>query len=230
MRFIKNPHHFSDVDLKQIIKYLEPCCEHFKSFAMWDNDNKKNIVEVPEWEDKINEDVFLELYNKEKPLYGNNSKNLFKNNLDEVGLKHWIDGIIKVLSKKYQPITIRGNFYYPPTGYMGWHTNADTPGERIYITWASEDKKSFFRYYDNEKNEIVTDYDDKGLTIRQFTIPESAPHFWHCVGSECDRFSFGFMVGSDVTIDFDMYQKILDGLGDENITEYINKLVNEKHS
>ena len=228
MRYIKNP--LNEVEVEQIIKYLEPCCEHFKSYAMWDNDNKKNIVEVPEWKDKINEDVFLELYNKEKPQDGNNSKNLFKSYEDELGVNRLIDGIKKVLSKKYQPITIRGIFYYPPTGYMGWHTNANAPGERIYITWASEDKKSFFRYYDTEKNEIVTDYDDKGLTIRQFTIPESEPHFWHCVGSECDRFSFGFMVGSDVTIDSDMYQKILDGLGDENITEYINKLVYEKHS
>ena len=230
MRFIKNPHHFSDVDVDQIINNLAPCCEHFKSFAMWDNDNKKNIVEVSEWKDKINEDVFLKLYNKKKPQEGNNSKNLFKAYEDELGINLWMDSIKKILSKKYQPIIIRGIFYYPPTGYMGWHTNANTPGERIYITWASEDKKSFFRYYDTEKNEIVTDYDDKGLTIRQFTIPESAPHFWHCVGSECDRFSFGFMVGSDVTIDSDMYQKILDGLGDENITEYINKLVYEKHS
>ena len=228
MRYIKNP--LNDVEVENILKYLVPCCKHVREFAWYQNDHFKRVVEVPEWKDKINEDVFLELYNKEEPLDANNSKNLFKADEEELGLEPWFNGIKKVLGKKYQPITLRGSFYYPPTGYMGWHTNCGTPGERFYITWASEDKKSFFRYYDNEKNEIVTDYDDKGITIRQFTIPKSAPYFWHCVGSECDRFSFGFMVGSDVTLDFDMYQKILDGLGDGNITEYINKLVYEKHS
>ena len=227
MRYIENP--LNEVEVEQINKYLSPCCDHFKSYAMWGNDSKKNIIEVPEWEEKINEDAFLELYNKNEPQDGNNSKNLFKNDLDEVGLNFWINDIKKILSKKYNPITIRGTFYYPPTGYMGWHTNCNVPGERIYITWASENKKSFFRYYDSEKNKIVTDYDNKGITIRQFTIPVSAPHFWHCIGSECDRFSFGFMIGSDVKIDFDIYQKILNQIGDQDISKYINKLVYEKH-
>ena len=227
MRYIKNP--LNEVEVEQINKYLSPCCDHFKSYAMWNNDSKKNIIEVPEWEEKINEDAFLELYNKNEPQDSNNSKNLFKNELDEVGLNFWINDIEKILSKKYKPITIRGSFYYPPTGYMGWHTNCNVPGQRIYITWASENKKSFFRYYDSEKNEIVTDYDNKGITIRQFTIPESAPHFWHCIGSKCDRFSFGFMIGSDVKIDFDIYEKILNQIGDQDVSKYINKLVYEKH-
>ena len=229
MRLIRNP--LNEVEVEKIIENISPACEHAKRFAMHDNDRKKNIIEVPEWKDKINRESLMELYDKEEPLDLNNTKNLFQYNPGMVGDFKRSENIRQVLKDKYNlKVDPRGQFYYPPTGYMGWHTNANAPGERIYITWASEDKKSFFRYYDTEKNEIVTDYDDKGLTIRQFTIPESAPHFWHCVGSECDRFSFGFMVGSDVTIDFHTYQKILDGLGDENITEYINKLVNEKHS
>ena len=33
-----------------------------------------------------------------------------------------------------------------------------------------QDKKSFFRYKHPETNEIITDYDDKGITVRQFFI------------------------------------------------------------
>ena len=75
---------------------------------------------------------------------------------------------------------------------MGWHTNYDQPGHRLYITYSSENNKSFFRYRNRGENQIMTDYDDKGITIREFLVPYKKPYFWHCVGSECDRISFGF--------------------------------------
>ena len=227
MRFIKNPHHFSDVDVDQIINNLAPCCDHFKSFAMWDNEDRKNIVEVPEWKDDISYDKFLELSSRKPILDTNESKNMFR--ADKVGMDDHINEIKNVLKTKYQvKVDRRGQFYYPPTGFMGWHTNVGAPGERFYVTWASEDNKSFFRYYDDEKDEIITDYDDKGLTVRQFTIPTEKPYFWHCVGSECDRFSFGFLVHSDITLDFKIYQQILSKVGDRDISDYINELVDEK--
>ncbi len=90
-----------------------------------------------------------------------------------------------------------GHFLYPPTGYMGWHTNHTNPCIRLYITHATEDKKSFFRYRDRNTKEIITDYDNKGITIRKFFIPKHKPYFWHCVGSMCDRISFGFRINPE---------------------------------
>ena len=89
-------------------------------------------------------------------------------------------------------VSAAGQYFYPPTGYMSWHTNHRFPCHRVYITYASEDKKSFFRYRDPETGNIITDYDDKGITVRKFFVPFYPPYFWHCVGSECDRISFGF--------------------------------------
>jgi len=89
-------------------------------------------------------------------------------------------------------INISGHWYYPNQGYIGWHTNCDRPSKRLYITYASENKKSFFRYLKNK--EVITCYDNKGITIREFDIPEMPEFFWHCVGSECDRYSFGFKI------------------------------------
>ena len=43
-------------------------------------------------------------------------------------------------------IYISGHFYYPPTGFMGWHTNYKMPEERVYVTYASEKGESFIRY------------------------------------------------------------------------------------
>jgi len=211
MKVIRNP--LNEVEMEEIVKHIKPTCEHIKSFAMWDNDNKKTIVEVPEWKEHISYDKFLELSSKKPILDTNESKNLF--NGSEAGMDHHINEIKNVLKIKYQVrVDLRGTFYYPPTGFMGWHTNVGSPGERFYVTWASEDNKSFFRYYD-----------DKGLTVRRFTIPTGKPYFWHCVGSECDRFSFGFLVNSDITLDFNIYQKLLNDVGKDNIPDYVNKVI-----
>lgn len=225
MKLIRNP--LNEVEMEKIVKHIKPTCEHIKSFAMWDNDNRKTIVEVPEWKENISHDKFLELNSRKRIVDTNESKNMFK--ADQAGMANHINKIKDVLKNKYKVnVDLRGTFYYPPTGFMGWHTNFNSPGERFYVTWASEDNKSFFRYYDDEKDEIITDYDDKGLTVRQFTIPTGKPYFWHCVGSECDRFSFGFLVHSDITLDFKIYQQILSKVGDRDISDYINELVDEK--
>jgi len=89
-------------------------------------------------------------------------------------------------------ISMSGSFYYPDTGYMGWHTNYQEPCKRLYIVYADMAGRSFFRY--QEKRKIITDFDDQGLTIREFDIPGTKPYFWHCVGSTCNRFSFGFRI------------------------------------
>ena len=224
MRLIRNP--FNEHEVEKIIENMIPSIEHAKNYAMHDNDRKKTIVEVPEWKDKINRESLMELYNKKEPLDMNNTKNLFNYNVATVGNAEQAENIRQVLRDRYSlPVQARGQFYYPPTVYMGWHNNCEAPGEIFYITWASEDKKSFFRYYDYEKDEIITDYDDKGLTVRQFKVPESPPYFWHCVGSECDRFSVGFLVQSSVELDFDIYHKLLDKMEHKEISDYIGKLV-----
>ena len=224
MKVIRNP--LNEVEMEKIVKHIKPMCEHIKSFAMWDNDNKQNIIEVPEWKDHISHDTFLELSSRKPILDTNESKNMFR--ADEAGMDHHINVIKNVLKTKYQvKVDRRGQFYYPPTGFMGWHTNVGAPGERFYVTWASEDNKSFFRYYDDEKDEIITDYDDKGLTVRQFTIPTGKPYFWHCVGSECDRFSFGFRPSTWISLNFDLYQKLTNNLKGRGMSEYVNELLKE---
>ena len=104
--------------------------------------------------------------------------------------------IIEIVQEIYSAETVNmsGSFYYPDSGFMGWHTNCSDPCKTVlYIVYADEDQKSFFRYEDEEGN-IITDYDDKGLTIRQFELKGEKPYFWHCVGSTCNRFSFGFRI------------------------------------
>ncbi len=105
-----------------------------------------------------------------------------------------IEDLTKILKEVYigKKPSLSGSFVYPDTGYMGWHTNHLDPCKRLYIVYADEDKRSFFKY--EEDGKIITDFDDQGLTIREFDIPSTKPYFWHCVGSTCNRFSFGFRI------------------------------------
>lgn len=83
-----------------------------------------------------------------------------------------------------------GHFLYPPGGYMSWHTNSQKPGWRLYINYAEEPGKSFFRYLDPESGEIVTSY-DRQWNFRFFRIDPAKP-FWHTVYSDTYRYSLGF--------------------------------------
>ena len=85
-----------------------------------------------------------------------------------------------------------GFFWYPPGSYCGRHTNADLEGERTYFVWSPEDGKSFFRYYDAKNETIVTEPEQKGITVRKFSTSKDEP-FWHCVGSYTNRVSIGYM-------------------------------------
>ena len=84
-----------------------------------------------------------------------------------------------------------GLFIYPINGYCGWHTNDKNKGKRIYIVWAAEDNKSYFRYQDPTTKEIKTIWDKKGWKINTFDVDPSNS-YWHCVGSNTTRLSIGF--------------------------------------
>ena len=122
-----------------------------------------------------------------------NDKNLMK--FDKKFADKLLSNVRKMIG--HDRVETSGHFIYPPTGYMSWHTNHTNPCTRLYITYATEDKKSFFRYRDRKTKDIITDYDDIGITIRKFFIPKHKPYFWHCVGSMCNRISFGFRINPE---------------------------------
>ena len=85
-----------------------------------------------------------------------------------------------------------GHFWYPNTSYMGWHTNYRAPGWRVYLTHATEPGRSFFRYRDPVSGDVVTSH-DRLWDVRLFRVDPARP-FWHCIYSETDRFSFGYLI------------------------------------
>ncbi len=120
------------------------------------------------------------------------------NSREVVDLRRSVDDAVseKLAASFDAPYPLRvvcsGHFWYPPGGYMGWHTNSGAPGWRIYISHAREPGKSFFRYRDPESGQITTSWDHE-WDVRVFRITPEAP-LWHTVWSQTDRFSLGYCV------------------------------------
>lgn len=89
-------------------------------------------------------------------------------------------------------VTSSGHLLYPPGSYMGWHTNSKVPGWRIYVNYAEQEGRSFFRYRDPDTGKVIT-LNDRPWNIRIFKISRDRP-LWHAVYSETNRFSMGYMV------------------------------------
>ena len=117
------------------------------------------------------------------------------------------------LLKKYNPkfmyflqckfpncsIVLAGEFVYPKNGYMGWHTNANTPYLRCYMTY-SENGDSYFKYRDPYTKEIVVSKDNIGWTMRYFKISDRIDELlWHCVYSNTTRISLGYRIINNLT-------------------------------
>ena len=145
---------------------------------------REEIKNHPEWKDAISMEALKDLWWRDVNVSSQN--NLMKFDWQ------YSDSLLHVVKSIYPNYRVysSGHFYYPKTGYMGWHTNSNEPQKRVYLVYALEDQKSFFRYY--KKDSMVTDYDNRGLNVREFEATDKRPFFWHCVGSECDRYSFGF--------------------------------------
>lgn len=115
---------------------------------------------------------------------------------DIIALRKSVDNIVRdripKLFKADGQLTaiVSGHFYFPPGGFMGWHTNSRVPGWRFYVTHAEEPGKSFLRFRDPKTNSIITAW-DKRWNVRLFRIDPQEP-LWHAVYSSTHRYSIGY--------------------------------------
>lgn len=84
--------------------------------------------------------------------------------------------------------------FYPPGGFVSWHTNWDAHCYQLLFTW-SETGAGYFSYYDIESDSIVKIPDVKGWQCRHFyfgRIDEPKHHCWHTAHTECERFTLAY--------------------------------------
>ena len=83
--------------------------------------------------------------------------------------------------------------YYPPGGFVGWHTNWDASAYQVLFTWSDGD--GYFTYYDNETDEVVTIPDVKGWQCRHYYFgPKEEPEniFWHAAYAGGERITLAY--------------------------------------
>ena len=76
--------------------------------------------------------------------------------------------------------------WYPPGGFMDWHTNSNNPGKRLYVAW-SETGDSGMKWF--RDGLVCDDPDQQGWNVRIFDTPQ-----WHMVYANCWRYSVGWKV------------------------------------
>lgn len=86
---------------------------------------------------------------------------------------------------------------YPPTGYIGWHNNANAPGYNLIFTW-SETGDGWFKYIDKYGKE-VTIPDKKGWSLKAgyFGTYEENKVCYHAAYTDCWRMTHSFVLSTD---------------------------------
>ena len=84
--------------------------------------------------------------------------------------------------------------FYPPGSFCSWHNNANAAGWGIMFTW-SETGEGDFRYWDQDKKEVVIIPDKKGWFFKYYYFghyrePEKV--VYHACSNDCLRYSFAF--------------------------------------
>lgn len=89
--------------------------------------------------------------------------------------------------RRFRPTNL---VWYPAGGWMGWHTNADQPGWRLYINWSMPlgGRSAFLGLVEGK---IVRRNDPGGWSANCFKISADRP-FWHAVDAATPRLSVGF--------------------------------------
>lgn len=86
--------------------------------------------------------------------------------------------------------------YYPPDGFVGWHTNANNVSHQLLFTW-SENGDGYFRYYDDKNQQIITHPDKKGWQCKSHFFGSKDNSLWHCCYTKGPRLTFAVKLKGD---------------------------------
>lgn len=107
--------------------------------------------------------------------------------------------------------------YYPPGGYIGWHTNCNAPGYNIVIS-CNPGADGYFVHYDHINKKYNYFYDKPGWNVKAGyfgSVDEPDKMYWHAARTNTPRLTLSYIV-YDKNIWLDMMDDIEVG---ERITE-----------
>lgn len=200
---IKNIYLPEDISLK-LIDYCERIVENSTSYItshIHRTNTYKLADDIYSNVEPIISDGFIASHNLSTTAFnGSNLQTCLYANLEVIAFPpcELSIQIIKFLENTINRKIVKpsGAFLYPKNGYMGWHTNSNSPGIRVYITYSPKDRTSYFKYVDTSNNntKVITDWDKTGITVRVFEVSDDpSKYLWHCVRSTTSpRISFGY--------------------------------------
>ena len=195
----------SEVQLKNknILQTLDNLVEDF--FSKPDYNNSKYGVNSKNWNTQSNPEYWCsEHYLKEllkKPLDHNGEPEEYAaqpiSNMEKIDPDIWtpfrkkarIDFTLEI-GATHAALTN----YYPPGGFVGWHTNWNASAHQILFTW-SKTGEGYFRYYDNQTKEIITIDDVPGWQCRYYYFGrKEEPNYWcwHSAYTYCERITLAY--------------------------------------
>lgn len=124
--------------------------------------------------------ILVELLNKEI-----NTSSHFSNIIQ-------LDEIVSAELTTQQPITYKK--YNNIDSFMGWHTNCNNPGHRMYLVYNTHDNSSCMRFIDNKTEKVITKWEPKGWTLNYFYISDCEDPLWHSIYTKKERYSLGFKI------------------------------------
>lgn len=106
--------------------------------------------------------------------------------------------LLDVIEKLAIEFTLKKNALftvYPPGGFISWHNNANAPAYNFIFTW-SETGDGWFKWYDMEKQEIITIPDKAGWQCKAgYFGPYEGPKealCYHAARTNCLRMTIAF--------------------------------------
>jgi hypothetical protein len=107
--------------------------------------------------------------------------------------------------------------YYPPGGFIDWHTNANAYGYNALLTYSKTGQGAFFYQHPHTK-EIVTLQDEPGWSLKlgSFDMWGGSP-LWHSAYTECERLTWSYIipdnmwrfVAEEVNVDVNAIENVL---------------------
>ena len=180
---------FEDIVIsEQFFEFLDKVSDRCISDVEWEF--PYNLVKDPAWETSI---ALLKKMKASGIRYDVPPTSLVRsaawthNNIDVLKLN-----ITKKLLKSQFPNCLDNPVigYYPPNGFVGWHTNYGAPGWIILFNW-SQEGRGYFRFYKDGNLTTLSDKPGWNCRVGRFR-PEPEHELWHCAKTECRRFSFSY--------------------------------------
>lgn len=102
-------------------------------------------------------------------------------------------GLEKELAVKRNALAV----YYPPGGYIGWHTNWNAPGYNVLFSYSLTGDGEF-KYYDIEESKIIHMPDKKGVWTAKVgyygSVDEPEKVCWHAATTNSPRLTFAYLL------------------------------------